>query len=141
VLRIFTALALLGLVCLPARASVPTEERQALLKQLHQEREEIRSNAHSTADQAARPDLTPLVGLGRDHLASSLGAPDYCDPPNEKACKLSSHWAYFFYACEPSARQSASGLTEVRVPLGGWAVEVNFSENGVVSNAAWVKQQ
>jgi hypothetical protein len=135
------AVALLGTLPLQANAADLTEQRQELLKRLHAEREEVKSNPHSVAEQAARPDLTPLVGLDRNHLASSLGAPDYCDPPQQKICSLSSHWAYFFYPWEPTARESSPGKMEVRIPMGGWAVEVDFSNDGVVNKASWVKEQ
>ena len=32
-------------------------------------------------------------------------------------------------------------MVEVRIPLGGWEVEVNFSKDGIVNKATWVKEQ
>jgi len=133
-------LALLGGLFLQANETDLTEQRQKLLKQLHAEREQIESNAHN-AGQVPRPDLTPLVGLARDRLAASLGAPDYCDSPQDNSCRLSSHWAYFFYPWKPSARKSSPGTMEVWIPMGGWAVELKISADGVLNNASWVKEQ
>jgi hypothetical protein len=133
--RPILTVALLGTLPLQANASDPTRERQELLKQ----HDQLQSNRRSTP--LRRPDLTPLVGLDRTQLASALGAPDYCDPPNEHQCRLSAHWAYFFYPWQPSSHEASPGMTEVRIPMGGWAVEINFSKEGVAMAASWVEQR
>jgi hypothetical protein len=134
-------ISLLGTFLLHAYAAEPTQRPQQLLGQLHAERDEIRSNPRSSTVEPTRPDLSPLIGLDRDQLASGLGAPDFCVPPSEHTCRLSPHWAYFFYRWEPSAREASSGMMEVRIPLRGWAVELDLSKDGVVNRAAWAKQQ
>jgi hypothetical protein len=137
--RSILTVALLGTLPLQANASDASPERQELLKRLHAQHDQMQSNRRSTP--LRRPDLTPLVGLDRTQLASTLGAPDYCDLPNEHECRLSLHWAYFFYPWQPSAHQTSAGITEVRIPMGGWAVEVNFSKEGAVIAASWVEQR
>jgi len=134
-------IALLGTIPLQADAAEPTQHLQALLAQLHAERDEVRSNPQSSTGQLTRRDLRPLIGLARDQLASGLGVPDFCAPPSEHTCRLSTHWAYFFYRWKPSAREASPGMMEVQIPMRGWAVEVNFSKDGVVNQAAWVKEQ
>jgi hypothetical protein len=133
--RSILTVALLGTLPLQANASDPTGERQ----ELHAQHEQSQSNRGSTT--LRRPDLMPLVGLDRTQLASAIGAPDYCDPPNEHECRLSAHWAYFFYPWQPSAHQTSPGMMEVRIPMGGWAVEVNLSKDGAVTAASWVEQR
>jgi len=132
---------LLGTLPLQATAAEAIQRPQELLNRLHAAHDEIRSNPQSSTGQLTRPDLTPLIGLDRDQLASGLGMPDFCAPPSEHGCTLATRWTYFFYRWEPSAREASPGMTEVQVPMRGWAVEVNFSKDGVVHKAAWVNER
>lgn len=137
--RAILTVILLGPLSLQANAFDPPRGRQELLKQLHAQHDQMQSNPKGPP--LRRPDLTPLVGLDRTQLGSALGAPDYCDPPNEHECSLSAHWAYFFYPWQPSSHALSAGITEVTIPIGGWAVEVNFSKEGAVIAASWVEQR
>jgi hypothetical protein len=112
-----------------------------VLQRLRTELVHIRTTAAIESSGLQRPDLTPLVGLRRTQIAGTLGAPDFCRPPSDNACGDSMHWAYFFYRSQPTSRAVPGGMTEVMIPMGGWAVEVDFSDQGVVTAASWVQQR
>ena len=141
--RVFTFLSVTFVLAVPwlhaATEAMPPGE--ALLNHLHAELEHIRAPVTSESAGLQRPVLTPLVGLPRSQLAERLGAPDWCRPPSDNACRDSRHWAYFFYHWQPSSHAAAGGEAEVTIPTGGWAVEVDFSSQGVVTAASWVQER
>ncbi len=131
-----------GLAGLQAASAVATSQAAipAVLAQLRAQLDQVRSMPAQKPASLTRPDLAALVGLQRNQLTPTLGAPDYCDPPSEDGCSHSMHWAYFFYHWEPSARET-SGTVEIAIPRQGWAVEIRFSESGAVNSATWVRQE
>jgi hypothetical protein len=117
-------------------------QQLALLGQLRQEWLDERSAASGDRRALRRPDPSPLVGVLRAAVTSRLGRPDLCLPiPN--SCGDARHWTYFFYRRQPPAFRSAgSGITEVKISAGGgWALELQFSKNGAIEKASWVKQE
>jgi hypothetical protein len=136
------------LFCLSANSYAgqgpPTASGQQihLLRQLQQEWQEQRSAELRATSDFLRLELTPLVGVTRARVASQLGRPDFC-LPNPDSCGHSPRWVYFFYRYQPpSARQTARGMTEVKVTAGGgWALEMGFSNHGAIEKASWVKQE
>jgi len=122
-------------------AASAADQGEELLVRLHAELEGVRWTAASESAGVQRPELTPLMGLQRSQLARTLGAPDWCRPPSDSACSDSRHWAYFFYGSQPSARPAGDGMIEVTIPMGGWAVEVDFSNQSLVTAASWMQQR
>jgi hypothetical protein len=112
----------------------------AVLPRLHAQLQQIRSSSTPWRADLDRPQLGSLVGIPRNRLIAILGRPDYCDPPSEDGCRYSMHWAYFFYHWGPTVRETA-GVTEIAMPLQGWAMEVGFTQSGAIKSAAWVWQK
>jgi hypothetical protein len=140
--RAFTFLIVAFVVAVPPQAAaIAADQVKEFLLSLHAQLERVRSTAAPQATDLQRPELTDLVGLQRSQLARMLGAPDWCRPPSDNGCSDSRHWAYFFYRWQPSSHAAADGMTEVTMPLGGWAVEVDFSNQGLVTAASWVQQR
>ena len=132
---------------MPAKTLLEKAELQrrlaiALLDQLRQEWREQRSAAPGPASDFQRRDLTPLVGVDRASLGSKLGRPDCC-LPDPNSCGNSPHWTYCFSRREPSSlKSSGSRLTEVTVTAGcGWALELEFSNDGAIEKAPWINEK
>jgi len=121
-------------------SAVEAPPAPAVLAQLHTQLDQIRSKSEHKLPGLQRPDLSSLIGLHRNQLSSALGAPNYCDPPNDDGCSHSTHWAYFFYHWEPTAREK-SGMAEIAIPLQGWAIEIRFTESGAIESADWRWQE
>ena len=122
-------------------AAEPTAGHR-LLDALREQRQSIsRDPSHAPIE---RPpiDLTALAGIDRGELLHSLGAPDYCVPDTDSACRHSLHSTYFFYRyAPPSVRDVSRGVTEITLQAGGgWALEIDWV-NDRVSTASWVKQE
>ena len=132
--------ALSTLAWVQAASAVEVPPAPAVLAQLHTQLDQIRSKSEQKLAGLERPDLSSLIGLHRNQLSSALGAPNYCDPPNDDGCTQSTHWAYFFYHWEPTAREK-SGMVEIAIPRQGWAIEIRFTESGAIESADWRWQE
>jgi len=143
--REFIAATLISAAPLQVALAAGADQSQSLLKQLHAQLEQIHgSSAQTTKGDIQRPDLAPLIGVDRRQLGLVLGKPDFCATPETDICDRSRRWAYFFYRFQPpTVRTTSPGTVEVKISpgWGRWAVEVGFSENGVVDTASWVKQE
>jgi hypothetical protein len=133
-----------GLTLSSASALDQPASAPALLAQLHQQLQQMRSMSGAQSAGLTRSNLAPLVGLERKQIASALGEPDFCLPQGGQGrqCRHSARWAYFFFQHETASRETSGGMTEITLPpLGGWAMELHFAGNGTVENAQWVKQE
>ncbi len=133
------ALIAVGLVPLVSAEDQPDSTR-LLLGQLSTQRKTIIKDPSRATANKPQTDLTPLLGVGRNELVQSLGAPDLCVAP----CRLHrvAHLTYFFFPYRPtSAKEVGGGMTEITVSAGGgWALEVDLAHNSV-AKASWVKQE
>lgn len=140
--RIF-AVASIAVCLVPAvLAADPSESGRILLDRLRAQRQIVMRDPSRAPTSKPRTDLTPILGMNRNQLVQSLGAPDYCAPPSDAGCGRSPHLAYFFFPHETApATQLAGGITEITVSAGGgWALELSLTRDSVVK-ASWVKQE
>jgi hypothetical protein len=139
------AATLISAVLLQVALAAGADQSLSLLNQLHAQLEKIHeTSAQTTKGDIQRPDLAPLIGVDRRQLALVLGKPDFCATPETETCDRSTRWAYLFYPFQPpTVRTTSPGTVEVKISpgWGRWAVEVDFSKNGVVDAASWVKQE
>lgn len=143
--REFFIAALISISSLQVTLAAAADQRLSLLRQLHAQLKQIHtSSAQKPEGDLRRSDLTPLIGAHRQQLTSILGKPDFCVMPASEICSQSKHWAYFFYRFKPWSVQAISpGTVAVTINpgWGSWAVEVDFSKQGIVDAASWVKQE
>jgi len=135
------ALIAVGLVPLVLAEDQPDSTRLLLGQLSTQRKAVIKDPSHATSNKP-QTDLAPLLGVDKNELVQSLGAPDFCVAPRDASCNGSPHLTYFFFPYQPpSAKHVGDGMTEITVNAGGgWALEVDLAHNHV-AKASWVKQE
>jgi|ERR1700722_2027379 len=123
-------------------AADQSDSRRLLLEQLRTERQAAVVDRSRVQTSKPQIDLNPLLGVSRNELLQSLGAPDFGAPPEDAGCIKSTRLAYFFYPHKPSTgKDVGNGSVEVTVSAGGgWALEVKLTHDSV-AKVSWVKQE